>query len=62
MVHGVVGFRVEISRLEGKWKLNQNHSQERRDKVARALAASDDPEAREIARLMGERRTGVGEG
>jgi transcriptional regulator len=62
MVQAIVGFRVEITRLEGKWKLNQNHSQERRDRVARALAASDDPDAREVARLMDEMRTGVGGG
>ena len=48
----VVGFRVEISRLEGKWKVGQNHPPERRAKAARALAESADPDAREIARLM----------
>jgi transcriptional regulator len=25
MVQAVVGIRIDISRLEGKWKLNQNH-------------------------------------
>jgi transcriptional regulator len=55
MVRGVVGFRLEISRLEGKWKLNQNHPQERREKVIRALGQSEDPDAKEIARLMAQR-------
>jgi transcriptional regulator len=50
----VVAFRLEITRLEGKWKLNQNHPQERRDRVARVLAQSADPDARAIARLMTE--------
>lgn len=50
----VVGFRIEIDRLEGKWKLNQNHPRERRERVMAALAESGDPQAREIARLMGE--------
>ena len=54
MVRAVVGFRLDISRLEGKWKLNQNHPQERREKVARVLERSADPDAREIARLMTE--------
>jgi transcriptional regulator len=54
LARAVVGFRIEISRLEGKWKLNQNHSEERRQKVARALEKSADPDAREIARLMHE--------
>ncbi len=54
MVKAVVGFRVEVSRLEGKWKLSQNQPRERREKVARALEKSADPRAREVARLMTE--------
>ncbi len=54
-VRAVVGFRIEIQRLEGKWKLNQNHPQERRERVLRVLGQSGDPEARAIARLMAER-------
>jgi transcriptional regulator len=54
LARGIVGFRIAISRIEGKWKLNQNHPPERREKVMRVLAASDDPDAREIARLMQE--------
>jgi transcriptional regulator len=53
-VRAVVGFRIEIGRLEGKWKLNQNHPAERRERVARVLAGSEDHEAREVARLMTE--------
>jgi transcriptional regulator len=52
MARAVVGFRVEIRRLEGKWKLNQNHPPERRERVVRVLEQAEDPEAREIARLM----------
>ncbi len=51
---GIVGFRVEIEWLEGKWKLSQNQSAERREKVAAALEASADPDARAVARLMRE--------
>lgn len=53
MVQAIVAFRIDISRLEGKWKLSQNQSRERRDRVQRALAASADPDARRIGRLMG---------
>jgi transcriptional regulator len=53
-VRGVVGFRIEVSRLEGKWKLNQNHPRERRERVVRVLEKAEDPDAREIARLMTE--------
>jgi transcriptional regulator len=52
LVRAIVGFRVEVTRLEGKWKLNQNHPAERREKVIRVLAGSSDPDAREVARLM----------
>jgi transcriptional regulator len=55
LLRGVVGFRVEISRLEGKWKLNQNHPQERRERVMRVLERSADQDAQEIARLMAVR-------
>ncbi len=54
MARQVVGFRIEISRLEGKWKLNQNHPEERRERVREALARSGDEQAREIGRMMGE--------
>jgi transcriptional regulator len=50
----IVGFRIEVSRLEGKWKLNQNHPRERRERVIRALETSSDQDAREVARLMAE--------
>ncbi len=33
----IVGFRIEIEKIEGKFKLNQNHPVERREKVVRAL-------------------------
>jgi transcriptional regulator len=48
----VVGFRIEVERIEGKWKLNQNHPVERRRKVIRALQQRDDASARAVAALM----------
>jgi transcriptional regulator len=48
----IVGFRIEIERLEGKWKLSQNHPAERREKVARALAERGDADSAAIASLM----------
>lgn len=33
----IVGFHIEIEKIEGKFKLNQNHPVERREKVIRAL-------------------------
>lgn len=52
----VVGFRIPIARMEGKWKLNQNHPQERRDKVVRTLAAFDDENSQAIAALIEQSR------
>jgi len=54
LVNGIVAFRVEAARWEGKWKLSQNQPPERREKVRAALAASTSAEARAVARLMGE--------
>jgi transcriptional regulator len=52
MLAGIVGFRIEITRLEGKWKLNQNHPPERRAKVIRALREQGGEDALRIAEWM----------
>jgi len=57
MARAVVGFRVAIQRIEGKWKLNQNHPRERREKVARALAERRDENSQAISALMTESLT-----
>ena len=48
----VVGFRIEIDRLEGKWKLSQNHPAGRREKVIRALEARGGGDAQAVAEMM----------
>jgi transcriptional regulator len=53
MLAGIVGFRLAITRLEGKWKLGQNRTREDRDGVVRGLDAGDERE-QTIARLMRE--------
>lgn len=50
----VVGFRIEITRWEGKWKLGQNHPPQRRVRTAAALEAQDDADSQAIAALMRE--------
>jgi len=52
MTAGIVGFEIEISRLEGKWKLNQNHPPERRRRVIAALNEAGGHDQVEMARLM----------
>jgi transcriptional regulator len=54
LVAAIVGFRIEVTRLEGKWKLSQNHAPERRAKVVAALETSTNPDALAVARLMRE--------
>ena len=52
MLGQIVGFRIKIERIEGKWKLNQNHPVERRRKIMRALRQRDDANAQAVAALM----------
>ncbi len=49
---GIVGFEIDIDRLEGKWKLNQNHSLDRREKVIRRLMETGRHEDAAVAGLM----------
>lgn len=52
MLDQIVGFRLRIESIEGKWKLNQNHSAERRRKVISQLRRQGDPDSLMIANLM----------
>lgn len=52
MMKAVTGFRIELTRIEGKWKLNQNRPRDQREKVARKLHDLSDPDARNVAKLM----------
>jgi len=48
----IVGFDIEISRLEGKWKLNQNQPRSRRQKVVAVLRAAGDENSQAMADLI----------
>ncbi len=52
MMKAVVGFRIEITRMEGKWKLNQNRPQEQRERVVRALETFGDENSQGVAKEM----------
>jgi transcriptional regulator len=52
MTKAVVGISVELTTLEGKWKLSQNHPAENVQNVARALDQQQDPESARVAQLM----------
>ncbi|MFT0623648.1 FMN-binding negative transcriptional regulator [Ectopseudomonas guguanensis] len=52
MLRAIVGFALPIRRLEGKWKLSQNRSAADRVGVRNGLAASANPQERELAAQM----------
>jgi transcriptional regulator len=52
LVQQIVGFRIEITRIEGKWKLNQNHPPERRERVIEALNNRADENSQQSAAAM----------
>jgi transcriptional regulator len=56
MMKAVVGFCVEITRMEGKWKLNQNRPAEQQRSVVAALRAFTDENSQAIADLMERER------
>jgi transcriptional regulator len=52
LLGAIVGFRIPIRRLEGKWKLSQNHPRERQEKVIHALEAQGGQYEQAIAAMM----------
>jgi transcriptional regulator len=54
MKRNIVGFEIEISRLEGKWKLNQNRPREDVLAAIEGLLATGDEESSKVAELMKE--------
>jgi transcriptional regulator len=54
----ITGLVMTVDTVEGSFKLNQTKSEADAEKVARALAAQDHSDARELARLLREMRAG----
>lgn len=52
MMKGVVGFSIEITRLEGKFKMSQNRSENERVRVSAELRSSQDATLCEVAGLV----------
>jgi transcriptional regulator len=50
MMRGIVGFKIEITRLEGKFKMSQNRTESERENVIASLQESKDTLA--VAELM----------
>jgi transcriptional regulator len=54
-IKGIVGLEMDIERLEGKWKVSQNRSEEDRRGVVRGLSELDTAESRAMKALVEER-------
>ena len=50
MIRGIVGFEIEITRLEGKFKMSQNRTESERQNVIASLEESQDTQS--VAELM----------
>jgi transcriptional regulator len=51
----IAGFEIQIEKLQGKFKLNQNRTAADRAGVIETLSASEDPAQRAVAGLMTKR-------
>jgi len=51
-LRGIVGVRIPVTRFEGKRKMSQNRPEADRVGVAAGLAASENPQDREVAPLI----------
>ncbi|MFZ2988681.1 FMN-binding negative transcriptional regulator [Ideonella sp.] len=51
----IVGFRIEVSELVGKWKVSQNRPEADRQGVTAGLASASDTSAQAMARLVAGR-------
>src|SRR5205807_8559500 len=47
-MHAIIGFEIQITRLEGKFKLSQNRSEGDQKRVATALKESLSPQTAEL--------------
>ena len=48
----IVGFEIDLTRIEGKWKLSQNHSDQRQAAVVTGLQQTGSPGPLAVADLM----------
>jgi len=58
MLNRIVAFQIEITSLQGKWKLNQNHPDHRRQRVVDKLKTLGGEVNLQVAGLMGEDMAG----
>jgi transcriptional regulator len=56
MLKAIVGFKIDIARVEAKFKLGQNRSDEDQEKMLRSLQAAPDEESRALAKFIRAQR------
>ncbi len=56
MMRAIVGFELQIERLEGKWKMSQNRLDADIDGVIRGLGESPVARDQEVAAIVSKRR------
>jgi transcriptional regulator len=61
MLGAIVGVEIEITRIEGKWKMSQNRARPDREGVAAGLRAQGDDASRRVADLIEAAAPGPGE-
>jgi transcriptional regulator len=52
LLKAIVGIEIEITRIEGKWKVSQNQPESAREGVVTGLTADGDERSREMAALV----------
>jgi transcriptional regulator len=52
MLKAIVGFKIDLERVEAKFKLGQNRSREDREKMLRNLQSGSDDESRALAKFI----------
>jgi transcriptional regulator len=52
MLKAIVGFKIDITRVEAKFKLGQNRSREDQEKMLRNLQTAPDDESRALAKFI----------
>ena len=52
MLKAIVGFKIDIVRVEAKFKLGQNRSREDQEKMLRNLQSAADEESRALGKFV----------
>ncbi len=58
MLRQIVGFEIEVTKMEGKFKLGQNRTREDQENMIVSLDKADDSTISGVARLMKQQRLG----